>query len=283
LDETIRPLFDHFVRRTTIVDGADLLDKLQAYVTNGYFTASTWFITFDVTDLYTMLPQEESLVVLTEFLREYGCEKVNGLAIDTIVQLARIVLEENVFVYDQHFYRQIIGGAMGSAFTLTLANIFMWKWEKHAILAQLPKNELYGRSVHTPSTRSSRLPGFVCLFHRRYIDDVFITSNDCEARIEEILSHANAFHPNIHITWEIAKQISFLDLLICNNNGSLSSAVYHKPAAEPAVLPFSSDHPRHVFQNIVQTALMRAIRYSSTLALFNDERRRIRLMLVYNG
>ena len=149
------------MRRTTIVDGADLLDRLRAYVTNGYLTASTWFITFDVTDLYTMLPQDESLVILAEFLREYGCEKVNGLAIGTIVQLARIVLEENVFAYDQHFYRQIIGGAMGSAFTLTLANIFMWKWEKHAILSNLPKNELYGRSDHTARTRSSRLHGFV--------------------------------------------------------------------------------------------------------------------------
>ena len=285
MDETIRPLFDRFVRRTTLVDGTDLLDQLQAYVTNGYLTASTWFVTFDITDLYTMLPQEESLVILAEFLREYGCEKVNGITIDTLVQLARIVLEENVFVYDRHFYRQTIGGAMGSAFTLTLANIFMWKWEKHAILAKLPKNELYGRSVHWPVRLSSRLPDFVCVcvFNRRYIDDVFITSNDSEARVKEILAHANAFHPNIHITWEIGKRISFLDLLICNNDGSLSSAVYHKPAAEPAVLPFSSDHPRHVFQNIVQTALTRAIRYSSTLALFNAERRRIRLMLIYNG
>ena len=62
-------------------------------------------------------------------------------------RLARVVLENNVFVYDQKFYRQIIGGAMGSAFTLTLANIFMWKWEQQAILSKLPTYELYGRYV----------------------------------------------------------------------------------------------------------------------------------------
>jgi hypothetical protein len=39
--------------------------------------------------------------------------------------LARVVLQANAFVYDNKFYRHIIGGAMGSAFTLTLANIFM--------------------------------------------------------------------------------------------------------------------------------------------------------------
>jgi len=94
-----------------------------------------------------MLPQEESLAILAEFLHEHQCEKVNGISIDTIVELARIVLEENVFIYGKKFYRQIVGGAMGSAFTLTLANIFMWKWEKQAILPKLPSHELYGRSV----------------------------------------------------------------------------------------------------------------------------------------
>ncbi|CAF4595868.1 unnamed protein product, partial [Rotaria socialis] len=42
------------------------------------------------------------------------------------------------------------------------------------------------------------------------------------------------------------------------------------------------DHPRHVFRNVIQTALMRAIRYSSTFEAFNIERRTIRLTLLYN-
>jgi len=94
-----------------------------------------------------MLPQEEALAILAEFLHEYRYEKVDGIPIDAIIQLARIVLEENAFVYDEKVYRQTIGGAMGSAFTLTLANIFMWKWEKHAILSKLAPHELYGRLV----------------------------------------------------------------------------------------------------------------------------------------
>jgi uncharacterized membrane protein len=77
-----------------------------------------------------MLPQEESLDVLTEFLLEHGYYKVKGVLIDTIRKLARIVLTEKVFIYEKKLYRQVIGDAMGSAFTLTLANIFMWKWEK---------------------------------------------------------------------------------------------------------------------------------------------------------
>ena len=48
-------------------------------------------------------------------------------------------------IYENKFYRQVIGGAIGSAFTLTLANIFMWKWEKELVRRQLVSNEIYGR------------------------------------------------------------------------------------------------------------------------------------------
>ncbi len=60
-------------------------------------------------------------------------------------------------------------------------------------------------------------------------------------------------------------------------------SAYHKEAAEPYVVPFESDHPQHVFTNIIDGALLRAIRYSSTLSAFNEEQRSIKLMLLYNG
>ena len=145
LDQLLRPLFDKHVRSTKIIDGVDLIHRLETYNENGYLQPTTQLCTFDITDLYTMLPEEESLDVLTEFLLEYNYHKVKGVPIDAIRKLARIVLTENVFIYEKKFYRQILGGAMGSAFTLTLANIFMWKWEKVLIHRQLAANEIYGR------------------------------------------------------------------------------------------------------------------------------------------
>jgi hypothetical protein len=74
-----------------------------------------------------MLPQEESLNVLTEFLVKYGYYKLKGIPVGAIRKLARNAISENVFIYENKFYQQIIDGVMRSAFTLTLANIFMWK------------------------------------------------------------------------------------------------------------------------------------------------------------
>ncbi len=70
---------------------------------------------------------------------------MQGVPIVTIRKLPHIVIIENVFTYEKKFYRQVIGGAMGSAFTLTLANIFMWKREKELVHRQLVSNEIYGR------------------------------------------------------------------------------------------------------------------------------------------
>jgi hypothetical protein len=134
LDQLIRPLFDQHARTTTIIDGVDLIRRLHVYVENDYLKPTTQLCTFDITDLYTMLPQEESLDILTEFLIEFGYHKVKGIPIDAIWKLARIVITENVFIYEKKFYRQVIVGAMGSAFTLTLANIFMWKWKKNGFV-----------------------------------------------------------------------------------------------------------------------------------------------------
>ncbi len=117
----------------------------------------------------------------------------------------------------------------------------------------------------------------------RYIDDLFITWNNSEQNLIKLLDRANKWHPNIKLDYKIGKSLPFLDVLLTNNNGILETSVYHKSAAEPYVIPFISDHPRHTFVNIVKTSLTRAIRYSSTFKAFNYERRHIKLTLLYNG
>jgi hypothetical protein len=67
------------------------------------------------------------------------------------------------------YYQQIRGGAMGSPFTMRLANIYMLKWEQPLITHQKRHNELYVR----------------------YIDDVFMTSNLPLDQINLLLDEAD--------------------------------------------------------------------------------------------
>ncbi|CAM4836394.1 unnamed protein product [Rotaria magnacalcarata] len=186
--------------------------------------------------------------------------KVKGIPLDTIRKLASIVLEQNVCVYDKKNYKQVLGGTIESSFTLTLANIFMWKWQKELVRRQDMTGEFYGR----------------------YIDDIFMTWNRSENDLKNLLNDANTWHPNIKLEYKSSKSLPILDVVLTNNNGMLSTSVYHKPAAEPYVVPFISDHPRHAFVNVIQTSLTRALRNSSTFEIFN-ERIYIKLTLLYNG
>ncbi|CAM4848967.1 unnamed protein product [Rotaria magnacalcarata] len=145
LDRLIRPLFDQYVKQTTIIDGVHLIRQLDKYVSLGLLKSTTHLCTFDITDLYTILPQEESIAILKQFLIRFNQTHVRGMSINAIESLARIVLTENVFIYGNKYYRQVKGGAMGSPFTLTLANIFMWHWEQKLVEKQKASNELYGR------------------------------------------------------------------------------------------------------------------------------------------
>jgi hypothetical protein len=77
--------------------------------------------------------------------------------------------------------------------------------------------------------------------------------------------------------------VPFLDLLITNNHGIPSSSVYYKSATCPCVVSFLCDHPRYIFVNVIQAALLQASHYSSTLEIFQKEYHTIRLMLLYIG
>ncbi len=145
LDRLIRLLFDQYVKQTTIIDGVDLIRRLDKYVNLGLLRSTTHLCTFNITDLYTVLPQEESIAILKKLLLHFNHTHVRGMSIEAIEQLARIVLTENVFIYENKYYRQVIGGAMGSPFILTLENIFMWDWEQELVENQRYSNELYGR------------------------------------------------------------------------------------------------------------------------------------------
>jgi len=74
-----------------------------------------------------------------------------------------------------------------------------------------------------------------------------------------MLDAANKLHPNIKLVRQIGTSASFLDLFIENKNGTLVTSVFYKQVAEPYIVPFKPDHPRQIFKNVIDSALMRAV------------------------
>ena len=123
----------------------------------------------------------------------------------------------------------------------------------------------------------------VVVFLCRYIDDVFMSSNMSTAAIRRMLDWMNDKDgENIRITYSIGFKVEFLDVQVENHHGSLKTAVYRKPAAEPYILPYTSDHPRHVHVNIPYEALLHAVRLCSDVYAFDNERLNIEIKLLLN-
>lgn len=110
-----------------------------------------------------------------------------------------------------------------------------------------------------------------------------MTTNLTFDEINARLIQANQQDDNIRLTHVISSKVEFLDVLVENDHGQLKTSVYHKLAAEPYILPFSSDHPRHVHRSTINSRLIRAIRLCSHLDEFDKERMNIEFTLLLNG
>jgi hypothetical protein len=218
-----------------------------------------------------MIPRDGALASLGRFLNQHVKDNNNKIC----------------FAFENKYYQQIRGGAMGSPFTMTLANIYMFEWEQPLIEYQKCHHELYGRYVWSAAADSRscldiELISFYSFADFRYIDDVFMTTNAFD-QINIQLNRMEKKDENIRITRSIGTTVEFLDVLLTNDHGKLKTSVYHKPAAEPYILPYLSEHPRSIHRNVIIAALFRAIRLCSNIEDFDRERLHIELTLLLNG
>ncbi|CAF5037179.1 unnamed protein product [Rotaria sp. Silwood1] len=259
LDKLLRPLFDKIASKTTVTSGFELLKQLLEWSKTN-IRQDTLFCTIDVMDLYTMVPQTEGVLSLKKMLDHLKLKQIGGLKIETIIRLSRFVMRNNYFSYNNKFYHQVRGGAMGSPLTLTIANCYMFFYEQQIVKQINNSGGLYFR----------------------YIDDIFLAINWPVRHLFKQIDRWNHFDENIKLSENIGSTANFLDLHIENQDGVLFTSIFQKPSYEPYYLPFNSIHPLHMKKNIVFTMLLRTIRYCSTFQAYLNEREKLRMALLLN-
>jgi hypothetical protein len=259
LDDLLRPLFDQMAKETTITCGFELLKQLKDW-SNLNLRQETILCSIDVTDLYTMIPQTVGVLAVRKMMDHSNLKQIGGLKTETIIRLSRFVMQNNYFSYNGQYYHQIRGGAMGSPLTLTIANCYMFFFE---------------RDIVKQISNSSGL-------YRRYIDDIFLAINWPNRHLLKEIDRWNKFDLNIQLSADISSAANFLDLHMENKDGKLYTTVYHKPSYEPYYLPFNSIHPIHIKTNIPYTMLLRTIRYCSTFESYINQRETLRTALLLN-
>ncbi|XP_067844434.1 uncharacterized protein [Heptranchias perlo] len=191
----------------------------------------------DDSALYTSIPHDDGIAATASILNTN-----NSQSPDAILQLIRFILDHNVFTFDNQFFTQTHGTAMGTKFAPQYANIFMHKFERDFFTAQDLQPTLY----------------------TRYIDDIFFLWTHGEESLKRLHDNINKFHPTIKLTMDYSSEsVSFLDTRISIKDGYLSTSLYRKPTDNLTMLHFSSFHPNHVKEAIPYVQALRIHRVCS--------------------
>ena len=166
-----------------------------------------------------------------------------------LVKLLKIVMDCNIFKFNNEYWIQLIGTSMGTRVAPTYANIFMGKLEKE-ILQNCPQH--LKQFLHT---------------WKRYIDDILIIWTGTEEVFSEFFNYLNSFHPTIK--FDPAQHnnednsCEFLDMKIFIREGKIHTDLFRIQTSEPTALLPSSAHPGHITGNIIYSMAFRLLRICS--------------------
>ena len=200
LDFHLQPLAKSV--RSYIKDTNHFLQKIQSL---GNLPEDAILCTIDVVALYPSIPHNEGLGVLRKALDSKADRSVST---DSLMDLAEVVLKNNMFEFNGRFYHQIRGTAIGTKCAPPHSILF---------LADLEEKLLHSYDFK-PSV------------WWRYIDDVFLIWTHGEEELQKFVDCLNASHHPIKFTAEWSKEsINFLDTRVIKKDNTLVTDLYTKP------------------------------------------------------
>ncbi|BHF79180.1 hypothetical protein SprV_0602229900 [Sparganum proliferum] len=214
---------------TTVSSSAQFLEKLKGVSLH----PNEVMVSFDVTSLFTSIPQDLAIETIELLLQSKYDETENRLGRAQVLQLLKFCLR-TYFTFDGTIYEQVKGTPMGSPISGFIAEAVLQRLESLVFQHHKPK------------------------FWARYVDDTFgVIDRDQLLTFKERL---NEVFPDIQFTMEEEEnnQLAFLDVLVCRKDcGGLKTKVFRKATNTMQVLNFNSNHPISHKRSCVRTLYRR--------------------------
>ena len=245
------------------------MHKMATHLEQDELQEGTIFFSIDVVNLYGSIPVDEAIEAVKLKLDEHGKDiDTFGLTNDDICHLLEQSLGDNVFSFNNEYYRQKVGIAMGNPCAPPLAILYLDRFETKAI------------------ADSPLKPAFLA----RYIDDYAGIWHHGQQSLDDFLAFLNNQHPNLSFTIEQSGRdhgVTFLDTLVTvetrGSTTSLETELYIKPTNSGIILHSTSAHPISTKQNIIRNMFHRAYNNSSSKEKANRSVSKIWNMLLENG
>ena len=218
---------------------------------------------FDVESLFPNIPLQETIDLCVKNLFQDRTHADN-LSKDSFRELLTRTMSESLILFDQQFYKQHDGVAIGSPLGSTLANVFLCYHEK-IWLQNFPSQ-------------------FKPVIYRRYVDDTFLLFRS-KHDIEKFRNYLNRQHKNIKFTSETENEnsISFLYIRLTRDNNKFMTSVYRKLTFSGVFTNFGSFIPKSYKYNLLFMLLRRAFKLCSNFERFHQEIDKLKTIFENNG
>ena len=192
------------------------------------------YVSCDVVLLFTIIPLKETIGYIIHKI--FNEKLLKPIYKKLIFKRLLYKLATNCTIkFNQSFYKQIDGCAMGGPLSVILADMHMARTENEAV-----------KQMNPP-------------FYKRFVDDIYSRTNKFQQDV--FFEALNDFHPNIKLTIEVNLE-KFLDTkIILNNDGVVTTQVYRKENKK--TVPWVSKIPKRYKRNIISGELHRSRKLAS--------------------
>jgi hypothetical protein len=232
LDKILQPLSNKHA--SYVKDTYDFLEKVK----NLEVPDNAYLITLDIESLYTNIQTKDGIEAVEKMFRRHP----QGLRSDQeVIKLLKLSLECNDFEFNEQWYLQISGTAMGKKFAPAYANIMMAIFEEEVL------------------ERSAKKP----LAYYRFLDDIFLIWPHTLEEFNIFFNLLNNHKESIKFQHTISDtSVDFLDVTLYKGNHykhlkTLDTKVFFKETDTHELLHKSSFHPKHTFAGIIKSQLLR--------------------------
>ena len=245
-------LIDHFLKPLSNIHPSyvkntdDFIEKISQVKISDH----ALLVTCDVESLYTNIQPEKGLQALEKIYRRSGC----SMPYTEIRRLLELSLTHNDFQFNGQWYLQVSGTAMGKRYAPNYANIFMANFE----------HEVMQKATHKPTV------------YQRFLDDIYIIWEHSRTELDNFINLMNSHDESIKLKAEIHENtIDFLDVTTFKGNrfkhhNILDTKVYFKPTDTHELLDHHSFHPKHTFEGIIKSQLIRFLKICNNMDDFHE-------------
>jgi hypothetical protein len=172
--------------------------------------------------MYTNTPRAEVINIIEDTLKN-NTQTPTHIKQELITPL-KATLEQNYLQFNNKFYKQNDGLAMGAPTSAILSEIFIQYLQHTKIIRILNEHHI--------------------IDYYRYVDDILIVYDTRSTGIDNTLTDFNSIHPQVHFTIEkeTSNQLNFLDITISNRHNQLKFDIYRKPITTDLIIHNVSCH-----------------------------------------